>query len=44
MTTVSPLRPGSGGTPPTRAPRTWWQLLATDPETPQARASRLRMR
>jgi tetratricopeptide (TPR) repeat protein len=44
VTTLSPLRPGSGGTPPTRAGRRWWQLLATDPETPRARASRLRMR
>jgi tetratricopeptide (TPR) repeat protein len=44
MTTLSPLRPSSGGTPPTRAGRKWWQLLPTDPETPQARAARLRMR
>lgn len=44
MTTLSPLRPESGGTPPTLAARKWWQLLATDPETPQARAARLRMR
>lgn len=44
MTTISPLRPGSGGTGPTQASRKWWQLLATDPETPQARAARLRMR
>ena len=43
MTTISPLRPGSGGSPPP-AGRRWWQLLPTDPETPQARAARLRMR
>jgi tetratricopeptide (TPR) repeat protein len=44
MTTISPLRPGSGGPPRMRPARKWWQLLATDPETRQARAARLRMR
>ena len=44
MTTISPLRPGSDRTPPARPARKWWQLLPTDPETPQARAARLRMR
>lgn len=44
MTTISPLRPGSGGPPPRGSGRAWWQLVPTDPETPQARAARLRMR
>ena len=44
MTTISPLRPGPGDPPESGPGRRWRQLLATDPETPQARASRLRMR
>jgi tetratricopeptide (TPR) repeat protein len=47
MTTISPLRPGPDGRrrPPSEpAERPWWRLRATDPETPQARAARLRLR
>ena len=47
MTTISPLRPGSGGpraARPTAADRPWWRMLATDPETAEARAARLRLR
>jgi tetratricopeptide (TPR) repeat protein len=50
MTTISPLRPGPGG-PPRRddrvdeaSTRPWWRLRPTDPETPEARAARLRLR
>jgi hypothetical protein len=46
MTTISPLRPGSGepGRPAADGARPWWRLRPTDPETPEARAARLRLR
>jgi hypothetical protein len=49
MTTISPLRPGPGG-PQRRTDagadgdRPWWRLRPTDPETPEARAARRRLR
>src|SRR6478752_8286669 len=46
MTTISPLRPGSGGREPRDegSDRPWWRTLATSPETAEARAARLRLR
>ncbi len=47
MTTISPLRPDSGGRDPhdgDGADRPWWRVLASDPETAEARAARLRLR
>ena len=47
MTTISPLRPESGGREPRDndgSDRPWWRMLATDPETDEARAARLRLR
>ena len=47
MTTISPLRPGPDGRgrPPAEpVERPWWRMRATDPETPEARAARLRLR
>ena len=47
MTTISPLRPGSGGPDPRgddRADQPWWRRFATDPETAEAKAARLRLR
>ena len=47
MTTISPLRPGSDGRgrpPADGSDRPWWRLLATGPETAEARAARLRLR
>ena len=46
MTTISPLRPGSGGREPRDegSDRPWWRMLATGPETAEARAARLRLR
>jgi hypothetical protein len=46
MTTISPLRPGSEGRPGPgdNGERPWWRLRATDPETAEAKAARLRLR
>ncbi|MEP6648480.1 MAG: hypothetical protein ABJA74_01005 [Lapillicoccus sp.] len=47
MTTISPLRPGPAGAdrPTDGGPgRAWWRLRGTDPETPEARTARLRLR
>jgi tetratricopeptide (TPR) repeat protein len=46
MTTISPLRPGGGLNRPgaDRPSQPWWRLLGSDPETAEAKATRLRFR
>lgn len=47
MTTISPLRSGSGGPDrrgDDRPDQPWWRRFGTDPETAEAKASRLRLR
>ena len=47
MTTISPLRSGSGGPDrrgDDRPDQPWWRPFGTDPETAEAKASRLRLR
>src|SRR5689334_3543514 len=46
MTTISPLRPGSGGADRRGdgPEQPWWRRFGTDPETAEAKASRLKLR